>query len=211
MALDLEEQEQLDALKAWWKANGNKVIAGVALFVIGVTGFRGWTYYQHKQVAEATVLFQALAREFSGGDTKKIRAVAGELIDKYPRTVYAADAALIAAKANYDSGDTKSAKDQLQWVIDHAKASQTQDVARLRLAGILLDEKSYDEALKQLSAKHDAAFNGLYEDLKGDVLATQGKTDEARAAYHAALDQLPKTSSFRPIVEMKLGALGSQG
>lgn len=211
MALDLEEQEQVDELKAWWKAHGNKVIAGMAVFVLAVAGFRGWTAYQHKQLNEAGAVFESLAREFAGGDTKKIRAVAGEIIDKYPRTAYAVDAALIAAKVNFESGDLKSAKAQLQWVIDHAKNSQSQDLARLRLAGVLLDEKAYDESLKLLNAKHDAAFDGLYSDLKGDVLAISGKAGEARAAYQAALDKLPKDNAARALIEIKLDALGSQG
>lgn len=211
MALDLEEQEQVDELKAWWKAHGNKVIAGVVVFVAAAAGFRGWTVYQHKQSNEAGAVFESLAREFSGGDAKKIRTVAGEIIDKYPRTVYAVDAALIAAKVNFESGDLKSAKAQLQWVIDHAKDSQSKDLARLRLAGVLLDEKAYDEALKLLDAKHDAAFDGLYSDLKGDVLAISGKSAEARAAYQAALDKLPKDNAARALIEIKLDSLGSQG
>lgn len=211
MALDLEEQEQVDALKAWWKANGSKVIAGVVVFVVGVAGFRIWTGYQHKQTSEAGAVFQKLAQEFAGGDTKKIRTVAGELIDKYPRTVYAVDAALLAAKVNFESGDLKSAKAQLQWVIDHARDTQSQDLARLRLAGVLLDEKAYDESLKLLNAKHDVAFDVLYSDLKGDVLAVQGKAGEARAAYQAALDKTPKDNAARALIEMKLDALGNQG
>jgi predicted negative regulator of RcsB-dependent stress response len=211
MALDLEEQEQLDAFKAWWKAHGNKVIAAVAVFVVGVAGFQFWSGYQQRQTREAGALFQTLVRELGAGDAKKIRAVAGELIDKYPRTPYALDAALIAAKANYEAGDLKSAKSQLQWVIEHAKDAPSQDLARLYLSGVLLDEKNYDEALKLLEAKHDAAFESLYSDRKGDVLALQGKADAARAAYRAALDKLPKDSAARPVIEIKLDALGNQG
>lgn len=211
MALDLEEQEQLDAMKAWWKAHGNKVIAGVSLFVLAVAGFQFWTGYQHKQSRQAGVLFQSLVREFAGGDARKIRAVAGEIIDKYPRTPYAVDAALIAAKANYDSGDLKSAGNQLQWVIDHARDSQSRDLAQLHLSGVLLDEKKYDEALRLLNAKHDAAFDSLYSDRRGDVLALQGKPKEARAAYRAALDRLPQDAAARSVIEIKLDALGSQG
>jgi predicted negative regulator of RcsB-dependent stress response len=211
MALDLEEQEQLDAFKAWWKANGNKVIAGLVVFVVGVAGFRGWIVYQHKQTAEASALFQGLTKEFSAGETKKVRAIAGEIMAKYPRTIYALDAAMVAAKANFDSGDLKSARDQLQWVVDHAKDTQTRDLARLRLAGVLLDEKNYAEALKLLDVPHDSAFDSMYSDVKGDVLVAQGKADEARAAYTVALDKLPKDNAVRPIIEMKRDALGAKG
>lgn len=211
MALDLEEQEQVDELKAWWKAHGTKVIAGVVIFVATVGGFRFWTSYQHKQMGEARAMFQVMANEAGKADAQKLRAMAGQIIDKYPRTVYAVDAALIAARLNFDAGDLKSAKAQLQWVIDHAKDSQSQDVARLSLAGVLLDEKSYDDSLKLLNAKHDAAFDSLYEDLKGDVLAIQGKSDEARAAYQSALAKLPPENAARGLIEIKLDALGNKG
>ena len=211
MALDLEEQEQVDALKSWWKTHGSKVIIGVSVFVLAVGGYRYWDAYRHQQTAEASALFQSLANEFARGDSQKIRAVAGQIIDKYPRTVYASDAALIAAKTNFEAGDLKSAKAQLQWVLDHARDSQSQDLARWRLAAVLLDEKAYDESLKMLNAKHDPAFDALYSDLKGDVLAIQGKADEARAAYQAALDKMPKNNAARGLVEIKLDALGKQG
>lgn len=211
MALDLEEQEQLDAFKAWWRAHGTKIIAAVTLFIVAVAGFQLWTGYQHRQTREAGALFQTLVRELAADDTRKIRAVAGELIDKYPRTPYALDAALIAAKANYEAGDLISAKSQLQWVIEHAKDVPSKDLARLYLSGVLLDEKNYDGALKLLEAQHDAAFESLYNDRRGDVLALQGKADAARAAYQAALDKLPKDAAARALIEIKLDALGNQG
>lgn len=211
MAMDLEEQEQIDALKAWWKTHGNKVIIGVTLFVLTVAGWRGWETYQAKQTGAAVVLFDALRKELMANDTKKIRDIAGQLIDKYPRTVYATDAAMVVAKVNFESGDAKSAKAQYQWVIEHAKQPQSKDLARMRLAVVLLDDKNYDEALKQLESAHDAAFAPMFNDLKGDVYALQGKSKEARGAYQAALDKLPKESPFKNYVQIKLDALGEQG
>lgn len=211
MALDLQEQEQLDALKAWWKAHGTKVVAGVLVFVLAVAGYRGWTWYEARQRSEASRLYQVLEQAFTGGDTKKVRAVAGELMEKYARTPYALDAALLAARANAQAGDRKSAQNQLQWVIDRARDNASRDLARLNLAAILLDEKQYDAALKILDAPHDAAFEVLFQERRGDVLAAQGKREAAATAYRAALARLAQDAPARAILEIKLEFVESQG
>lgn len=211
MALDLEEQEQVDALKAWWKEHGNKVLGLLALFVVSVAGWNGWQSYQVRQTGEAAALFDVLRKELSSNNIKRIREVGGQIIDKYPRTAYAVDAAMFVAKANFETGDSKSAKAQYQWVIDHAKQPQSKDLARMRLAVVLLDEKNHAGALQLLDAKHDPAFDPLFNDLKGDVFALQGKSQEARAAYQAAIAALPKDAQFKNYVQIKLDALGEQG
>jgi len=211
MALDLEEQEQVDALKAWWKQYGNMALALLALFVVSVVGWNVWQSYQSRQAGEAAALFDVLRKEIGGNNKKRIREVGGQIIDKYPRTAYAVDAAMFVAKSNFENGDPKSAKAQYQWVIDHAKQSQSKDLARMRLAVILLDDKNYIESLKLLDSKHDAAFDPLFNDLKGDVYALQGKSQEARQAYQAAIAGLPKEAQFKGYVQIKLDALGEQG
>jgi len=129
------------------------------------------------------------------------------LIEQYPRMAYATRAALLAAKSNYESGDAKSAKAQLQWVLEHASSDEIKDAARLRLAGVLLDEKNHAEALKLLEAKHGGAFDGLYADLKGDVLLASGKSAEAQASYKLALEKIDPASAYRGLVQMKLDGL----
>jgi predicted negative regulator of RcsB-dependent stress response len=208
MAYDLEEQEQIDAIKAWWKQYGNTVLLSVAVFVAIVAGIQGWRYYQNKQTVQAAGLYEMLQGAADSHDVSKVRQVAGQLIEQYPRTAYATRAALLAAKSNHDSGDAKSAKAQLQWVLDHAGSDEVRDTARLRLAGILLDEKNHAEALKLLDNKHDAAFDGLYADLKGDVLLASGKEAEARASYKLALEKIDPASAYRGLVQMKLDGLG---
>jgi predicted negative regulator of RcsB-dependent stress response len=208
MAYDLEEQEQIDAIKAWWKQYGNTVLLSVAVFVAIVAGIQGWRYYQNKQTAQAAGLYEMLQGAADSHDASKVRTVAGQLIEQYPRTAYATRAALLAARSNYDGGDAKSAKAQLQWVLDHAGSDEIRDTARLRLAGILLDEKNYAEALKQLETKHGTAFDGLYADLKGDVLLASGKESEAQASYKLALEKIDPASAYRGLVQMKLDGLG---
>lgn len=211
MAYDLEEQEQIDVLKAWWKRNGTTVLLAVAVFAAVVAGMQGWRFYQKSQQQQAALVYEAVQSAVQGKDLKRIRDAAGQLIEKYPGTPYATRAALLAAGANYESGDAKSAKAQLQWVVEHAKEEGARDIARLRLAGILLDEKNYAEALKALEANPSQAFAGLFADLKGDVLAAQGKTADARAAYQAALEKIDAKSPYRQIVQMKLDGLGERG
>jgi len=208
--LDLEEQEQFDALKAWWKRYGGALMAGVLVLVIAVSAIQGWRYYQRRQAAQASVLFGVLQEVAQGGDVSKIREASGEIMSRYPGTAYAPRAALIAAHANYAHGNAKSAKAQLQWVIDHAGEPALQDIARLRLAGVLFDEKDAKGALALLNAKHGASFDALYADLSGDILAAQGQTAKAKRAYKTALAQLDKHLEYRKVVQMKLDALGAE-
>ena len=211
MAYDLEEQEKVDELKAWWKTNGTTVMLAVAVFAAVVAGMQGWRFYQNNQRQQAALVYEAVQSGVQGKDIKRIRDAAGQLIEKYPGTPQASRAALLAAGANYESGDAKSAKAQLQWVIEHAREEGARDIARLRRAGILLDEKAYEDAMKTLEASHGKAFDGLFSDLKGDVLAAQGKMADARAAYQAALEKTDEKSAYRQVVQMKLDGLGERG
>jgi predicted negative regulator of RcsB-dependent stress response len=142
-------------------------------------------------------------------DPKKVQDIAAVITDRYKRTGYAAFAALAAAKAAFDSGNSAGAKTQLQWVVDNARDAETRDIARLRLGAVLLDEKKYDEALKLAETQHVETFAALYADLKGDILVAQGKPQEARAAYQTALDKSESKSGYRALIQVKLDALGA--
>lgn len=205
---NLEEQESVEALKAWWKRHGNAVVLALTVLVAAVAGIQGWRYYQQSQARQAAALYNALQGTLATGSAERVREVAGQIIQKYPRTGYAPRAALISAKANYQAGDAKSAKAQLQWAAEHAAEAPLRDVARLQLASILLDQKDFQGALKWLEAKHGAAFNALYDDLKGDVLVAQGKPEQARAAYRTALQGTAEDSPYRKLIQVKLDALG---
>jgi len=208
-ALDLQEQEQLETLKAWWKDNGNFLLGALLVVVIAMGGWRGWQYYQNKQSAEAATLYAEFTRQLESNDAKRVNDAAAAVMSKYADTAYASRAALLAAQVNEFSKDVARAKTQLQWVIDHADEATLKDVARLRLAAILLDEKAYEDAIKLLNAAHPDSFNGLYADLKGDVLSAQGKTDEARTAYKLAYEKTDAKSMYRNLIQMKMDALGA--
>jgi len=209
MALDLEEQEQVAELKAWWTQHGNRVLAVVIAVAGAVVGWQGWRWYEHGQAAQASVLYDTLTKAAQAGDAKALRDAAGTLVESYPRTLYASMGALLAAKFYFERNDLKNAKAQLQWVIEHSPAEDFRDLARLRLAAVLVDEKAYDEALKLLDAPHAPAYDAQYAALKGDVLVAKNQLAEARAAYQAALEKAERRDSpFRESVRMRLEALG---
>ena len=208
MAYDLEEQEQIAELKSWWNEYGNLVTAGVTACALSFAGFQGWRYYQHSQAIGAVTLYEQLDQAERAGDRKKVRDIAAQITGKYGATAYGAFAALNAARASFETGDFAGAKSQLQWVIDNGKEDEIRDVARLRLAGVLLDEKKYAEALTLMETKPVESMAGLYADLKGDILLLQGKKAEARSAYQLALDKSDAGSNYRVAIQLKLDSLG---
>jgi predicted negative regulator of RcsB-dependent stress response len=205
---NLEEQETIDALKAWWKQYGNLVSMAVTAVCVVIIGYQGWNYYQGAQSREASVLYSAVSQAAQKNDLAKGKDAAEQLTKKYSGTAYAPRAALLVARLYLNANDRAAARVNLQWAVDQAREEELRQVARYRLATFLLDEKAYDEALRLLEAKHDPAFAGIYADLRGDILAAAGKTAEARAAYLEALAKLDAKSPYRQTVQLKLDASG---
>lgn len=216
---DLEEQEQLDELKTWWKMYGNLVTGILVALALAAVAWQGWNWWQRQQAAQASALFSDL--QTAGPDAagaKRARELAGELIDKYSSTSYAGMGALVAARIQVEAGDAKNARVQLAWAAENAKDPALRELARLRLAAVMLDENSYDEAMKQLAAEPAAPFAPRFAELRGDVFAAQGKTAEARAAYDAALakfevlakdDEMRQRGGYREVIQAKRDALGA--
>ncbi|SAK73480.1 membrane protein [Caballeronia calidae] len=204
-----DEQESLESVKAWWARWGNTTTWIVLVALIIAAGYNGWNFWQRRQAAEASVLYDHLQQAVNGNDQTLVARVASDMEDKFGSTGYAQMTALAAAKSLYAAGNAAGAKSQLQWAIDHAKDDEYKQIAKLRLALILLDEKNYDAGLKLLADQPLDAFKGVIADRRGDLLAAQGKRDDARAAYKVALDTLPANdTSARQLVQFKLDALG---
>ncbi len=205
---DLDEQERLDELKAWWKRWGSLVMFGLA---VAIAAAAGWRYWQHRtltQSQEAATVYEKLTQLLVANDAKGAREAGAMLVDHYAGTAYAPRAALLLAKLNVGARDLKSAQSQLEWAAANSKEPAVKDLAHLRLAGVQLDQKQFDAALKTLSATHSDAFGPRFDDLKGDVLLAQGKASEARAAYQAAFGKMAEDNPYRSVVELKLDAMG---
>lgn len=206
--LDLEEQEQLDELKHFWKRYGN-AITWVLIVVFGsVAAWNGYQYWQRNQAAQAAVMYDEVERAAVAGDMARLERALADMKDRFGGTSYAGQAGLLAARSFHDKGNQDAAKGALAWVATQSSDKGYQAVARLRLAGILLDAKAYDEALAQLKEPMPKEFDALAADRRGDILMAQGKPGEAKAEYQAAWKALDERSEYRGLVEVKLNALG---
>ncbi len=207
--LDLQEQEQLDDIKAFWKQYGNLITWLITACLLAFAGWNGWNWYQRDQAVKASAMFDELDRAAVAGDADKAGRVFADLKDRYGRTSFAQQGGLMAARVQFDKGQADAAKASLGWVADNASEDEYRSVARLRLAGVLLDAKQYDAALKALDATTTAQFTALVADRRGDVLLAQGKPAEATAAYQAAYKAMGDKLEYRRLIEAKLTALAA--
>jgi predicted negative regulator of RcsB-dependent stress response len=218
VAYDLEEQEKIASLKAWWDRYGNALTSIVLGVAVAVAGYNVYQWYQRNQAGKAAGAYDELQRAVIAKDATRMRDVTGVLLDKYGSTAYAEMGALLAAKTNLDAGDAKTAKAQFQWTIDHAVDPEYRALGRVRLAGVLLDEGSYDDAIKLVAATAvddlSVAFQASFADRRGDIYVAQNKTDDAKREYGAALALLesrPEGRGYANVVQLKLDGLVGGG
>ncbi|AOW13265.1 hypothetical protein LPB72_06600 [Hydrogenophaga crassostreae] len=206
--LDLEEQEQLDQIKHFWAQWGN-LITWVLIAVFGsMAAWNGWNYWQRSQASKASALYEVLQRATSAGDAEKIERAFNDMKDGFGGTTYAAQGAMLAAKALFEAQKVDAARAALTWAMNDANDPAYQGLARLRLAGMEIDAKAYDQAMKLLDSTFPAALVPLVLDRKGDALVAQGKNDEAKALYQQAWKAMPDRMEYRQLIEVKLASLG---
>lgn len=207
--LDLEEQEQLDQLKAFWRRYGNLVTWALIAVLGAFAAWNGWNLWQRDQASKASAMFDQLDKAAQAGDVDQASRVFADMKERYPRTAFTEQGGLVAAKLQADKGKADEAVTSLGWVAANATEAEYQSIARLRAAGVLLDQKKYDDALKQLDAATAPDFSALVADRRGDVLLAQGKKDEAKAAYAKAWQTMDTKVDYRRLIDAKLTALGA--
>ncbi len=207
--LDLEEQEQIDELKHFWKKWGGLISTVVLVVLVIFTAWNGYQYWQRTQANQAAVLLDAVTEAMQPpGDAARLKQAAGDLRGKYSGTAQAVQGNLLAAKFLTELGEATAAKESLMWVAEKSGDEGAQAVARLRLVALHLDAQAFDEALKLLNAPFPPAFVALVQERKGDVLFLQGKTSEAAAAYKQAVASMDAGIEYRRLLEVKAEALG---
>ena len=201
------EEQQLEALKKWWKENATSLILGLG---IGVLSLGGWTYYvesKHEHSVQASDIYisitsQVLANNVDDENMKK----ADQLVAEYADTPYASLSSLSLATYEFNKGNIDDAISRLQWVSGHAQDEGVKHIAQLRLASILLSQKKYDEVEAWLSSEHPASFNSRYEELKGDMFVGKGEIEQARIAYDKAIEQSGSSSRWLKLKRQDLGS-----
>ena len=206
--LDLDEQEQLDQFKHFWKQYGN-LITCVLIAVLGAfAAWNAYEYWQRSQATQAATMFDEVERSIATGDVAKVERALSDMNAKFGSSPYAQQAGLLAAKTFYEKGNLDASKKALATVAEKSSDVGYQAIAKLRLASALIESKNYDEALKQVSGTFPKEFEPMAADRRGDVLALQGKPAEAKAEYVKAYKGFDEKSGYRRLVEVKLNALG---
>ena len=205
MAAHLEEQQELDDFKYFWKNWGRWLFA---LLIAAALGYLGYIIYKDHKISQnreaAEVLAQMVDKAQSKADSKQINVDLLKLQQDYPDTVPAAQATMMVAATEFDAGRYDTAAGHLNWVLSNQKAPLVQALAAQRLAVVLLQQKKYDAAITALNTKVEADFEPLLLEAKGDVYAAQNKTKEAAQSYQQALEKLPKEAIERELLQMKL-------
>lgn len=206
--LDLEEQEQLDQIKHFWNRYGN-AITWVAIVIFGsIAAWNAWQYWQAKQSAAASVLYDEVERAVVDRDAQRMDRAFNDLKDKYGGTAFAQQGALLAAKGLYAAGASDKAKAGLEWAAGQTTDPALQAVARLRLSALALEQKDLDGAAKWLEGAMPPEFAALVADRKGDILISKDQKSEARQAYQQAFNLMDDQVEYRRLIEVKLNALG---
>ncbi len=208
MREDLEQQEQLDAIKGFWSDNKKWILPLIIVVALGAASFNGWSWWQNRQAVKASEALFALEGALSQQDLDKARVAYRALIEGHGGSAQAALAGLQIAKAHVASGDLAQAREALS-VVSKKSPEEFSWVAKIRLAGVLLDENNPQAALEALSGKPPKELSPLVNDRKGDVYAALGRNDEARAAWKQAAEEFSAQSPSKELVQRKLRTIDS--
>ncbi len=200
------EHEQVEALKAWWDKYGTRVIITIVVLLAGVLGWRSWLDSKHREAEAASGQYMKML-EVVQSKPEQALELGQQLVGSHAGSSYAAMASLVMASIKIEQGDREAAAAQLRWVLEKSKQEELQEIARLRLGRLLLDTGKGDEALALIGKGDNASFRAAYDELRGDILLSQGKRAEARNAYANALAGYGSVAAKQNLLQMKIDDL----
>ena len=202
------EEEQVEAIKKWWKENGKSIVAGIVIGITAIFGWRTWNNHVAMQAEAASKLYEEMITASRTNDSDNMRVYADRIIADYKSSTYATFATLMLAKLAAEANDFETAETHLRWVMDNNSQPELEHIARLRLANVLIASGKLDQAGNLLNISKPGEFAARYDELRGDIFVKQGKTEEARQAYQLALTNSVATEDAQSILQMKLEDLG---
>lgn len=205
----LTEQEQIELLKNWIKQYSLVIILGVLIAIAGISGWRYWQQRQNNILNHASAIYDEMLTMRAQNDHAATLIQAKKLFRHYPQTTYGQMAVLMLAYDEVLKKNYPEAKVQLNWVLDHSKIQSIRQIARLRIARILIAEKNPQSALDTLKKVDDKSFNGLIDEVRGDAYVALNDNNMARQAYQRALSELPNSEVIRPVLRMKYDNLAT--
>ncbi|MGD8483717.1 MAG: tetratricopeptide repeat protein [Thioalkalispiraceae bacterium] len=206
MEIHRTEEEQVEAIKKWWKENGTSVVVGVVLGIAAIFGVRYWFDYQQAQAQQASSLYAQVLSSLAT-DQQKSEALASEIAANYASTPYASLTALSMAKAKVESKDFQAAQSYLQWVLDNGEDEGFQHIARLRLARLLIQAAKLDQAESLVKAAPETGFTSEYAELRGDIFLARNNMSKAAEQYRQAQAGLQPSSQRSQYLQMKIDDL----
>lgn len=205
----LTEQEQIEILKNWVKQYSLVILTGVFVAVLSISGWRYWQQRQDKILSHASSVYDEMLTVRAQNDLATTKIQAKKLFEHYPKTVYGEFAALMLAREAVIKKEYANAEKELRWVLKKSNIASILQIARLRLARIMLAEQKPNEAIKLLQTVEDKSFNGLTDEVKGDAYLAMNNIDMARQSYAQALSELPNAETIRPLLQMKYDNLAT--
>ncbi|MEX1197451.1 MAG: tetratricopeptide repeat protein [Pseudohongiellaceae bacterium] len=220
MALSASEEETIESLKRWWRESGKALATGIAIIALGWLGWQQWQNRQESTVAEASALYDDVARRLAVGPEETVdeaardeaRDLIGQIRADYADTPYALYAALFSARLAVEEGDLAAAQSDLEWLLDNTRDGwfeQTDPTlvatARLRLGRVLLAREQPAEAMTVISAAEPGALQPEYAELRGDIYRAQGQEEQALEAWRAAAE----SGEGSPFLDMKINELAT--
>ena len=201
------EEQQVEALKEWWKTNAIAVITGGILGIAALGGWRGWNWYQEEQAIKASDQYASVQAAIRDNDVETVLSQAEILRTKYTSTPYAALVTLLEAKLQAQQGDLSASAQSLRWVVEHSLQDSVQAIARIRLARVLVADNKLDEAAAIINQDMPDTYTSLINEIRGDIFLAKGETEQAMQAYDQAL--APASASGVEYLQMKRNDLGS--
>ena len=207
MSVYMTEEEQLEVIKKWWQRYGNLVTVFISIIFLCIAGYKYWSWHEEKVMQQASSIYENMMIAFSNQKTKSVRSYANELIKDYGNSVYADVAHMTLAKLHISKNRLEQAKNELQLVINQGHVSTLREIAKIRVARILMASQSYDNALKELGAVDSPTYTPVVNELKGDIYRAKGQYQEAMEAYHLAMAEVKNNGIGNLFLEMKTNEL----